>query len=203
MLVGDIVETARISVLHRLADKGNPAPRAGLVVHPYRVEGLAHIGAITQRHKPLQVECKLLPAHAYFHVTPTQWRDVSDEGHAQIGAVGVGRADAAFVHGAYIFQLGKHLPMRTNAQVCMHLQAMQQIAVTLAADAQRRGVVAFEALAQVDAERRIRCVTKRHIFQPIERLRTQSGIGKWRPVLLPAVRLDGRARRHCGSRING
>lgn len=48
MPVGDIVETARIGVLHRLADKGNPAPRAGLVVHPYRIEGLTHIGAITQ-----------------------------------------------------------------------------------------------------------------------------------------------------------
>jgi molybdate transport system ATP-binding protein len=85
-------------------------------------------------------------------------------------------------------------PIFVEVNIGMDLQALQEIAVHRRVAGTEAGcVVGFETFAQGDAQRNVAFRIggpQRDVFEPIERFGAQSGIGKDRPVLRPAVRLN-------------
>ncbi len=68
-------------------------------------------------------------------------------------------------------------------------------------DTEIDGVIRFEALAQVGAQREVSvriAVGQRDVFQVVQRLAFHARIGEHRPILLPTIEHDCRARRRIG-----
>jgi hypothetical protein len=117
---------------------------------------------------------------------------------SKVQQVLVDRRDGPLIEGRHIFKRCEKLPILTEANVGMAPQTLKKIGVAIdIANAEARRIVRFEALTKRQAQRNVALRVSRRewdIFEGVEGLGPQSGVGKRRPILLPAIGLDCRPR---------
>lgn len=191
--VRHVVERAVVAILDGLRRIADQAPRPLLPIGPDAVERLAHVRAVAHRYEALQVERHLLAADPRLERAGADRVDVGDERLTQIDAIAIDGADVVLAERARVLELHERLHVPGDAQVRMHLHALQHVGIAArAAEAEERRVVDLEPLAQPRAERQIRidAAEERHVLERVERPARHARVRERRPVFLPAVEQD-------------